>query len=155
VVVNIFSFIVGILFFAGMGIGYGISYNQGLLDRLFDQPWIFVIIPLAILVCGWVLSGVHILAATASKSYRQGYIFALFIILMTLLIGVATLIMQPKDFTLGLMFVPMVNVIGLVRMLISGIYDFGHVLACLSSCIVYSVVLLGVSSGVFWKREQS
>lgn len=157
--VTLFSFVSAITSILGMVIGYIIapqSMTMGAGAELsgvsISMTAIGFILLISILM-GMTFAGIQIAISTYAKSFKEAQTYLSFLIIITMIPGYATILMQPNEIPLYMFIVPILNTISAFKIVLGMSINYTYLTMALVSSVVYVAISLKIAVLLF-EREK-
>jgi len=156
--VTLFSFVSAIASVFGMFLGYvidpkAITMGAGTQLSGFSIPGLAILMILMICVLmGMTFAGIQIALSTYAKSFKEAQTYLSFLIIVAMIPGYATILMQPNEMPLYMFAVPILNTISAFKIVLGLNINYTYLLIALASSLVYVVISLKIAVSLF-KRE--
>lgn len=146
VITSLVGVIIGMKLSPGMfGKNVGMSFNL--------SPVTLIMTILVILVFGFMFSAIQIAISAFAKTVKEGQTYTSFLVFLVMIPAYATMFMQAGDIQTYMSFIPVLNVIGLLKMVISGMINNTYLVFTLIASIFYFVIILFVTFNMFKKEN--
>jgi sodium transport system permease protein len=147
-----------VLMLGGLIAGYAL--NPSLLELDGDSmgalnlpfPAVFLCVLLIIMV-QLIFSGLHVCLSSYARNVKEATTYGSLLMMAGMIPAYATMFMQAGDISRWMMFVPVLNVVGALKMLLGGMMDYTSVIISLSVSVVFLVALLVFTSRLFHKES--
>ncbi len=144
---NIFGIGTTLMMVIGMGVGYILfpeMLTMGIEEVTLKLPPVIIILCiLLVLLLTLIYSGIHVTISTWSRTTKEASSYSTFVMLGGMLPAFATMYMQAGDVKTWMMTVPVLNVIGALKMILGGVIRYDLIgIAILSSGVFLLVVLV-------------
>lgn len=153
--VTLFSFVSAIASILGMILGYIIapkSMTLGTDAQLagFSIPGtaLFMILIIAVLM-GMTFAGIQIALSTYAKSFREAQTYLSFLIIVTMIPGYATILMQPNEIPLYMYVVPVLNTISAFKTVLGVNINYTYLAISLVSSVIHVIISLKIAISLF------
>ncbi|HOV69796.1 MAG TPA: ABC transporter permease subunit [Clostridia bacterium] len=155
IVVTVFSIIATISQFIGLSIGFSLQPDAFGLGGggLVLSPGMIILIFVSLLLLGMIFAGIQICLSMLAKSFKEAQTYTSLVMLVPLFIGYGTMMMQPGDVAFWQMFVPILNVVGAMKMVLGGMVNYPYLLSVILSSAVYLVVVMFITRWMFKKES--
>lgn len=153
--VTLFSFVSAIASFFGMFLGYfidpkSITLGAGAYISGFSISSIALLMILIISVLmGMTFAGIQIALSTYAKSFREAQTYLSFLIIITMIPGYATILMQPNEIPLYMYVVPVLNTISAFKTVLGVNINYTYLAVALASSVVYVIISLKIAISLF------
>jgi sodium transport system permease protein len=148
-----------VLMLGGMMLGYAINPDLFAMESGGAGTALNIPVP-AILLCLLLVlavqlsfSAIHVILSSYAKNIKEATTYGSIIMLGAMIPAYATMFMQSGDVPLWMMFVPIVNVTGALKMLLGGMLDYQLVAISLAVSAVFLGVLLYITARMFRKES--
>jgi sodium transport system permease protein len=147
-----------VLMVGGLAAGYVL--NPSLLQLDGDSignlnlpvPAILLCLVLIIMV-QLIFSGLHVCLSSYARNVKEAATYGSLLMMAGMIPAYATMFMQAGDITRWMMFVPVLNVVGALKMLLGGMMDYTSVSISLAVSAVFLAVLLYFTARLFHKES--
>jgi sodium transport system permease protein len=157
--VTLFSFVSAITSIFGMVLAYlfapeSMSMGTGTQISGFSIPGVAIVLALLISVLmGMTFAGLQIALSTYAKSFKEAQTYLSFLIIVTMIPGYATILMQSNEIPLYMFFVPVLNTISAFKIVLGLNINYAHLAIALVSSIVYVLISLKIAVSLFQKEN--
>ncbi len=108
---------------------------------------------LLILVMALIFSGIHVSISTYARTTKEAATYGTFVMLASYVPSFAGMFMQAGDFKTWMMFVPVLNVLGSLKMVLGGVSDYVFFIGSILSSAVFLVAILLLTRWLFKKES--
>ena len=156
--VTLFSFVSAIASILGMFLGYiidpkSMTMGAGTQFSGFSIPGAAIALILLISVLmGMTFAGIQIALSTYAKSFREAQTYLSFLIIVAMIPGYATILMQPNEIPLYMFVVPVLNTISAFKIVLGLNINYTYLTLALVSSVIYVLISLKIAVSLF-KRE--
>lgn len=156
--VTLFSFVSAIASIFGMVIGFlidpkSMTLGTGAQFSAFSIPGTAIgFILLISVLMGMTFAGIQIALSTYAKSFKEAQTYLSFLIIVAMIPGYATILMQPNEIPLYMFIVPILNTISAFKIVLGFNINYTYLTLALASSVVYVVISLKIAVSLF-KRE--
>ncbi|WP_010245515.1 ABC transporter permease [Acetivibrio cellulolyticus] len=156
--ITLFSFVSVITSIMGMALGLiidpgSITMGTGTQISAFSIPGAAIALILLIAtLMGMTFAGIQIALSTYAKSFREAQTYLSFLIIVAMIPGYATILMQPNEIPLYMFVVPVLNTISAFKMVLGLNINYTYLILALASSVVYVIISLKIALSLF-KRE--
>lgn len=157
--VTLFSFVSAITSVLGMALAYlfapgSMSMGTGTQLSGFSIPGVAVVLALLISVLmGMTFAGIQIALSTYAKSFREAQTYLSFLIIIAMIPGYATILMQPNEIPLYMFVVPVLNTISAFKIVLGLNINYAYLMLALVSSVVYVLISLKIAVSLFKKEN--
>jgi sodium transport system permease protein len=157
--VTLFSFVSAITSILGMVLGYclapgSMSMGTGAQLSGFSIPGLAIILALLISVLmGMTFAGIQIALSTYAKSFREAQTYLSFLIIIAMIPGYATILMQPNEIPLYMFVVPVLNTISAFKIVLGLNINYAYLTLALVSSVVYVLISLKIAVSLFKRKN--
>ena len=81
---------------------------------------------LIIISLGMVFAAIQLAVSTYARSFKEAQTYLSFLIILAMVPGYATMMMQPDDLQLFMFFVPLLNAIASLKMSLGGVINYTY-----------------------------
>jgi sodium transport system permease protein len=142
---------------AGMGLAYVVAPSALTLGEEGGSISLFTAIPLPtllmtlllIILMSMMFNGIHVMISTYSRSMKEAGTYGSFIMIISYVPAFATMFMGANDMKSWMMFVPLLNTVASLKMLLAGSVDNVFMIGSLLSSLLFVVLILLVSRWLF------
>ncbi|MNI70449.1 hypothetical protein D3C73_1262630 [compost metagenome] len=127
------------------GENVGLGFNM--------SPTIIVLSLLTIILLGCIFSAVQIAMSAFARTIKEGQTYSSFLVFAVMIPAYATMFMQAGDVELYMGFIPVLNVIALIKMVISNMINLQYLVYTFASSLVYFVIIIFVTFKLFKKES--
>lgn len=158
IVVTIFSLVTLLSSALGMVLGYVINpraMNMGVGDMnggFVIPAGTLLLTLLLVAVMAMIFAGLHVAISTYARTIKEASTYGTFLMLIGYVPAFGSMMMQAGDFSGWMMFVPLLNVIGCIKMVLGGVTDYAFMLGSLAVSAVFLLLVLGFSTRLFRKE---
>jgi sodium transport system permease protein len=99
-----------------------------------------------------IFSGIHVAISTWSRTVKEATSYSTFVMFAGMLPALGTMYMQGGDVKAWMMSVPVLNVIGALKMVLAGILRYDMILIAILSSAVFLAVVLYFTLNLFKKE---
>lgn len=141
-----------------VGVVIGMKMSPGLFGEnvgfgLNMPAYTIVIAALTIVLFGLICSAVQILLSAFAKTIKEGQTYTSFLTFAIMIPAYATMFMQAGDIQMYMGFIPALNIIALIKMVLAGMVDYTYLLITFGSSIVYFIAIMLVTLRLFKKES--
>lgn len=104
---------------------------------------------LTLITLGMVFAAVELAISTYARSFKEAQTYLSFLTIVAMVPGYATMMMQPDDLTLTMFFVPLLNAIASLKMILGGMINYTYLGIALSTSLLYVAASLSVAAWMF------
>lgn len=157
--VTLFSFVSVIAILLGLVLGYMVNPNSltmgvdAQITGFEIQPLAFALAILITIALGMTFSGIQIAISTFSKSYKEAQTYLSFLMIVAMVPGYATMLLQPSDLSPAMFAVPVLNTIAAFKMILGGVIDYGNLMIALVTSIIFVILTLWLAASLFKKEK--
>ena len=156
--VVVMSLVGAVASLGGMVLGYVINptaMTMGMNDvGSFSIPAsTLVLTALIIIAMALFFSGLHVLLATWSRTAKEASTYGSFIMIACYVPVFGSMYMQGGDFTMTHAFIPVMNTVGCLKMVLAGIADLPYMLATLGTTAFFVIAVLIAGRWMFGKES--
>ncbi|NLC43857.1 MAG: ABC transporter permease [Clostridiales bacterium] len=108
---------------------------------------------LTLITLGMVFAAVELAISTYARSFKEAQTYLSFLTIIAMVPGYATMMMQPDDLTLTMFFVPLLNAIASLKMILGGMINYTYLGIALGSSLLYVAASLSLAAWMF-KQEK-
>ncbi len=158
IVVTLFSLVTLLSSALGMVFGYlvnprAMSMGEGDVSGGFTVPAGALLLTLLLIaIMAMIFAGLHVAISTYARTIKEASTYGTFLMLIGYVPAFGSMMMQAGDFAGWMMFVPLLNVIGCIKMVLGGVTDYVFMLGSLAVSAVFLLVALGLSTRLFRKE---
>jgi len=147
-----------ILMLAGMVLGFTLNpkaFGDGMTDGGgLNLPVDALLLCLALVIAIQLsFTAIHVMLSSYAKNVKEATTYGTMVMLAGMIPAYATMFMQSGDVPRWMMFVPLLNVAGAMKMLLGGLMDYGMVAISLGVSAVFLAALLFCTSRMFHKES--
>ncbi len=157
--VTLFSIVSVISQFIGLTIGAMISPgfftlggSEGGLS-IYIPPLALMLIILITISLGMVFAALQLAVSTFAKSFKEAQTYLSFFIFIAMVPAYATMMMQPDDISLSMFFIPLLNSIASLKMVLGNVINYSYLGIALGTSAVYVAVSLLFAASLFNKEK--
>ncbi len=158
--VTLFSIVGVIAQFIGVLIGFATSpdfLNMGgeassQMSFYFPPLAMFLVILITISM-GMVFAGLQLAVSTYAKSFKEAQTYLSFFILIAMVPAYATMMLQPSDIELYMFFVPLLNAIASLKMVLGNVINYTYLEIALATSFIYVAISLLFAASLFKKEK--
>jgi sodium transport system permease protein len=114
-------------------------------------PIILLTVALALLMA-LVFSGIHVVISTYARTSKEAATYGSFIMILSYLPAFGTMFMGAGDIDRWMMFVPVMNVAGSLKMVLGGVTDYIFLFGSIGVSLAFLAVIMGVARWMFTKE---
>lgn len=157
--VTLFSIVSVIAQFIGVVIGGIISpgfftiADQGAELSFYIPPAALLFTILITITLGMVFAGLQLAISTYARSFKEAQTYLSFLIFLAMVPAYATMMMQPDDIQLVMFFIPLLNAIASLKMILGNVINYTNLAIALCSSAVYVVISLIFAASLFKKEK--
>lgn len=157
--VTLFSIISVIAQFIGVIVGSIISPGfltmgeAGASVSFYIPPVALILSILITITLGMVFAGLQLAISTYSKSFKEAQTYLSFLIFVAMVPAYATMMMQPDDVQLFMFFVPLLNAIASLKMILGNIINYAYLGIALGTSAIYVGISLIFAASLFNKEK--
>jgi sodium transport system permease protein len=144
---------------AGLALSYVLSPNFfRMADEAAETAALTLPVPAAlltvllVLIMALVFSGVHVVIAAYARTTKEAATYGSFVMLFSFLPMFSTMMMGPSDVGDWMMFVPILNVIGSLKMLLGGVSNHLFLLVSIAVSAVFLAAVMALARWLFHKE---
>lgn len=108
---------------------------------------------LIIIALGMVFASIQLAVSTYARSFKEAQTYLSFLIILAMVPGYATMMMQPDDLQLFMFFVPLLNAIASLKMSLGGVINYTYLTIGLGTSLIYVILSLLLAAWMF-NREK-
>ena len=112
-----------------------------------------LLIVIITITLGMVFAGIQLAISTYSKSFKEAQTYLSFLMIVAMIPAYATMMLQPGDIKLYMFFVPLLNVIASLKMVLGNIINYTYLGIALSTSIIYVALSLTFAVSLFNKEK--
>ncbi|AEV67281.1 ABC transporter permease [Acetivibrio clariflavus] len=157
--VALFSFVSAIASILGMVLGYFIDPKAMTLGTgaqfsgfSISGTAILLILIISVLM-GMTFAGIQIALSTYAKSFREAQTYLSFLIIIAMIPGYATILMQPNEIPLYMYVVPILNTISAFKTVLGVNVNYTCLAIALTSSVAYVIISLRIAISLFNKER--
>ncbi len=98
-------------------------------------------------------SAIHVMLSAYARNIKEASTYSTFVMMAGMIPAYATMYLQSGDVSTWMMFVPVLNVAGALKMLLGGLLDYGLVAISLAISLAFLAVLLRFTARMFHKES--
>jgi sodium transport system permease protein len=102
---------------------------------------------------GMVFSAIQLAISTYAKSFKEAQTYLSFLIFVAMVPGYATMMLQPDDLKLYMFFVPLLNAIASLKMVLGSVINYTYLGIALGTSAVYVILSLIFAASLFNKEK--
>ena len=129
--------------FAGSFMSGGINISAGVL----------LLVLLGFILMGMTFSCIAISLSAVSKTYKEAQTYSSYVVFIPMIIGFFSMFMSARDVSLWMMFVPVMNIVSSMKLVLGGSADFIYLLCGVGSSLVYMLLALSLVRRLFSKEK--
>lgn len=104
---------------------------------------------LTLITLGMVFAAVELAISTYARSFKEAQTYLSFLTIIAMVPGYATMMMQPDDLTLTMFFVPLLNAIASLKMILGGMINYTYLGIALGTSLLYVAASLSLAAWMF------
>lgn len=108
---------------------------------------------LAVILFGFICSSIQMILSAFAKTIKEGNTYVSFLTFAIMIPAYATMFMQPGDVETYMAFIPALNIIALLKMVIGNMLDYNYIILTVLSSIVFLVICLIITFKLFKKES--
>jgi sodium transport system permease protein len=148
--ISIITSLIGVLI--GMKVSPGMFGNN--VGMSFNLPIGTIILSVFIIVLfGFMCSAVQLALSAFAKTLKEGQTYTSFLIFAIMIPAYATMFMQAGDVKLYMSFIPALNIIALIKMILSSMINYKYLILTLISSSLYFGIILTITFRLFKKES--
>ncbi len=158
--VTLFSIMSVIAQFIGVVIGFIVSpgfFNMGSEASMgmsfYIPPAALFLSILITITLGMVFAALQLAVSTYARSFKEAQTYLSFFIFIAMVPAYATMMMQPADLKLYMFFVPLLNVIASLKMILGNVINYTSLGIALGTSIIYVIISLIFATSLFNKEK--
>ncbi|HHV95057.1 MAG TPA: ABC transporter permease [Clostridiaceae bacterium] len=157
--VTAFSIVCVISQFIGVAIGFKISPNfliiggTGTNNGFNIPPLALLLIVIITITLGMFFSGIQLAISTYARSFKEAQTYLSFLMIIAMVPAYATMMLQPGDVRLYMFFIPLLNVIASLKMVLGNIINYTYLGIAFGTSIIYVVISLIFAASLFNKEK--
>jgi sodium transport system permease protein len=117
------------------------------------SPLAALLVFVLIAVMAMVFSGLHAAISTYSRTVKEAATYGTFFMLASYVPAFSTMLMQAGDIQPWMMFVPALNVVGSLKMVLGGVNNIPFFLGAIASSLVFLALVLLLTRSLFKKES--
>ena len=129
--------------FAGSFMSGGINISAGVL----------LLVLLGFILMGMTFSCIAISLSAVSKTYKEAQTYSSYVVFIPMIIGFFSMFMSAKDVSLWMMFVPVMNIVSAMKLVLGGNADLLYLLCGVGSSLIYMLLALSLVRRLFSKEK--
>lgn len=123
-------------------------------DLSFSIPIPALVLTILITITlGMVFSAIQLAISTYAKSFKEAQTYLSFLIFVAMIPGYATMMMQPDDLKIYMFFVPLLNAIASLKMILGSTINYTFLGIALGTSAVYVILSLIFAASLFNKEK--
>jgi sodium transport system permease protein len=123
-------------------------------DLKFHIPTLALLLTILITVTlGMVFAGLQLAVSTYARSFKEAQTYMSFLMLIAMLPAYATMMMQPDDVKLFMFFIPLLNAIASLKLVLGNTINYSYLGIALVSSLVYVFISLILAASMFKKEK--
>jgi len=154
---NVFGIATTSMMFVGLFIGYMLypqMLTMGMGEVTLKLPGlVLALVVLLVLLLTMIFSGIHVAISTWSRTIKEASSYSTFVMFAGMLPAMGTMYMQGGDIKTWMMCVPLLNVIGSLKMVLAGILRYDMILIAIISSAVFLTIVLSFTLNLFKKES--
>ncbi|MDR1736124.1 MAG: ABC transporter permease subunit [Oscillospiraceae bacterium] len=111
-----------------------------------------VLTVLLVLIMALVFSCLHVVIATYARTTKEATTYGTFVMFISYIPVLGTMMMGAGDIAEWMMFVPVMNVVGSLKMLLGGIVNYGFLGGSIAVSAVFLVAVMALARWLFGKE---
>ncbi|HOB19736.1 MAG TPA: ABC transporter permease [Candidatus Atribacteria bacterium] len=157
--VTLFSIVSVISQFIGLAIGAAVSPGFFTMGggggdlSVYVPPLALVLIILITISLGMVFAALQLAVSTFAKSFKEAQTYLSFFIFVAMVPAYATMMMQPDDISLSMFFIPLLNSIASLKMVLGNVINYSYLGIALGTSAIYVVASLLFAASLFNKEQ--
>lgn len=154
---NVYGLASTVMMLIGLVIGY-ILYPQmltmGMGEVSLKLPGLVIaLVVLIVVLLTMIFGGIHVAISTWSRTIKEASSYSTFVMVAGMLPALGTMYMQGGDIKAWMMCVPVLNVIGSLKMVLAGILRYDMILLAIASSAVFLAIVLSFTLRLFNKES--
>jgi len=154
---NFFGIATTAMMLIGLIIGYSLypqMLTMGMGEVTLKLPALVLgLVVLLVLLLTMIFSGVHVAISTWSRTVKEASSYSTFVMMAGMLPALGTMYMQGGDIKPWMMCVPVLNVIGSLKMVLAGILRYDMIIIAIAASAVFLAVVLAFTLNLFKKES--
>ncbi len=123
-------------------------------DLSFYIPPVALLLTVLITISlGMVFAGVQLAVSTYSRSFKEAQTYMSFLMIISMIPAYATMMMQPDDVQLYMFFVPLLNAIASLKMVLGNVINYTYLGIALATSVAYVFISLVLAASMFNKEK--
>jgi sodium transport system permease protein len=114
-------------------------------------PVLLLTVGLALLMA-LVFSGIHVVVSTYSRTSKEAATYGSFIMIMSYVPVFGTMFMGAGDIADWMMFIPVLNVVGALKMILGGVTNYVFLLGSVGVSLVFVIAIMALARWMFTKE---
>jgi len=157
--VTAFSIVCVISQFIGVAIGAKISPNFFIMGGggtnigFYVPPLALLLTIIITITLGMFFAGIQLAISTYARSFKEAQTYLSFLMIIAMIPAYATMMLQPGDVKLYMFFIPLLNVIASLKMVLGNIINYTYLGIALGTSIIYVVISLIFAASLFNKEK--
>lgn len=148
--ISVITSLIGVII--GMKVSPGIFGNN--IGMNFNiSPTIIVLSVLTVMLTGFMFAAIQLILSSFAKTIKEGQTYTSFLIFVVMIPAYATMFMQAGDVKMYMSAIPILNVIALIKMVISGMINYTYLLYTFGATLVYLAIIIAVTFNLFKKES--
>jgi sodium transport system permease protein len=153
---NIFGLATTLMMFIGLAAGYTLypqMLTMGMGEVTLKLPGMVIALSaMLVVLLTMIFSGIHVAISTWSRTVKEATSYSTFVMFAGMLPALGTMYMQGGDVKAWMMSVPVLNVIGALKMVLAGILRYDMILIAILSSAAFLAVVLYFTLNLFKKE---
>lgn len=158
--VTLFSIMSVIAQFIGVVIGFIVSPGFFSMGGETSMGMSFYIPPAALfltifitITLGMVFAALQLAVSTYARSFKEAQTYLSFFIFIAMVPAYATMMMQPSDLQIYMFFIPLLNAIASLKMILGNVINYTSLGIALGTSIIYVIISLIFATSLFNKEK--
>jgi sodium transport system permease protein len=152
-IVSIIAQFIGIVIGGIISPGFFTMTEPGGQLSFYIPPAALIFTILITITLGMVFAGIQLAISTYARSFKEAQTYLSFLIFVAMVPAYATMMMQPDDIQLVMFFIPLMNAIASLKMILGNVINYTNLAIALGSSAIYVVISLTFASWLF-KQEK-
>lgn len=152
-IVCVIAQLIGVMIGSMISPGFLTMGEPGAELSFYIPPVALLLTILITVTLGMVFAGLQLAISTYAKSFKEAQTYLSFLMIIAMVPAYATMMMQPDDVQLYMFFVPLLNAIASLKMVLGNVINYSYLGIALATSVVYVAISLLLAASMFNKEK--
>jgi len=116
-------------------------------------PAALILSILITITLGMVFASLQLAVSTYARSFKEAQTYLSFFIFIAMIPAYATMMMQPDDIKFVMFFIPLMNAIASLKMVLGNVINYTNLVVALGTSVLYVIISLVFTASLFNREE--